>query len=201
MTTVTLLSLPGESRWVTEPVAWRVDADDSLTITAGGRTDWFVDPAGAAAIDNAPRTLFTPPDRTFLLSAKVRVAFAATFDAGVLLVYARDDLWAKLCFEYSPQRQPMVVSVVTRDVSDDCNGPVIDGPEVYLRVARTARAFVFHYSRDGVSWHLVRHFGLEAVDSVQVGVAAQSPTGQGCAAIFSEVTYRQGAPVDIRGRE
>lgn len=196
--TFTLPALPRVCRWVNSPVDGRADPPDTLAITAGARTDWFRDPAGADAKSNAPLALFTPPDDTFLLSAKVAVAFGATFDAGVLQVYARDDLWAKLCLEYSPQRQPMVVSVVTRGLSDDCNGPVIDGPEVYLRIARTSRALAFHYSRDGTLWHLVRHFSLGPVASVEVGLAAQSPMGQGCAARFSEVTYRPGAPVDIR---
>ena len=34
------------------------------------------------------------------------VDFAATYDAGVLVLHERDDLGAKLCFEYSPQREP-----------------------------------------------------------------------------------------------
>jgi hypothetical protein len=32
-----------------------------------------------------------------------------------------DALWAKLCFELSPQHQPMIVSVVTWGTSGDCN--------------------------------------------------------------------------------
>jgi len=196
--TFTVPSLPRACRWINQPVDWRVSPEQSLTITAGACTDWFIDPAGADAKHNAPVALFTPPDDTFILSAKVTVAFASTFDAGVVQVYARDDLWAKVCFEYAPQRRPMVVSVVTRGLSDDSNGPTIDDTEVYLRIARTARAFAFHYSRDGAYWHLVRHFSLGPVDSVEVGLAAQSPTGQGCAATFSEVTYQRGEPADIR---
>ena len=57
----------------------------------------------------------------------------ATYDAGVLTLRRRDDLWAKLCFERSPQGEPMVVSVVTRGVSDDCNSFVVDGRSVWLR--------------------------------------------------------------------
>ena len=57
--------------------------------------------------------------------------------------------WAKLCFEYSPQREPMVVSVVTRGLSDDCNSFVVDGATVWLRIARVGSAFAFHASTDG----------------------------------------------------
>ena len=31
--------------------------------------------------------------------ARVTVDFTATYDAGVLVLHQRDDLWAKLCFE------------------------------------------------------------------------------------------------------
>jgi regulation of enolase protein 1 (concanavalin A-like superfamily) len=90
-------------------------------------TDLFTDPATGIPQDNAPVALFTPPDASFLLSAKVAVDFAADFDAGSLQVRVSDDHWGKLCFEYSPQREPMVVSVVTRGASDDCNHVIVDG--------------------------------------------------------------------------
>ena len=74
-------------------------------------SDWFADPAGDAVKDDAPAALFIPPDQDFTLSARVAVDFASTFDAGVLQLRESDSLWAKLCFEYSPQGQPMIVSV------------------------------------------------------------------------------------------
>jgi regulation of enolase protein 1 (concanavalin A-like superfamily) len=77
---------------------------------------------------------------------------ASTFDAGVLFVHADDTTWAKLCLELSPQGQPMIVSVVTRDVSDDCNSHPLEGAESWLRVARLSSAFAFHVSRDGERW-------------------------------------------------
>jgi regulation of enolase protein 1 (concanavalin A-like superfamily) len=83
----------------------------------------------------------------------------------------------------------MIVSVVTRGRSDDCNSKIIDGNEVYLRVARLGQAFAFHYSEDGRTWHLVRHFTLGPVDELQVGFSSQSPTGPGCRSTFSEISY------------
>src|SRR5262249_47426420 len=159
------------------PTEWNVEDTNSLTITAGAGTDWFIDPAGSYTKDNAPCALFTPPDANFLLSARVSVKFAAAFDAGAFHLRVRDDLWAKFAFEYSPQHQPMIVSVVTRGVSDDCNAAGIAGSSVYLRVARNAQTFAFHYSQDGQYWHLVRYFSLGSIDPLQVGFSVQSPTG------------------------
>jgi regulation of enolase protein 1 (concanavalin A-like superfamily) len=129
------------------------------------------------------------------------VEFASDYDAGVLFLYVRDDVWAKLCFEYSPQHRPMVVSVVTRGTSDDCNSVIIDKNEVYLRIFRSGPTFAYHYSTDGKVWHMVRYFTLGELGGLRAGFEAQSPTGKGCAVVFSEVSYRQGALKDIRSGE
>ena len=75
-----------------------------------------------------------------------------TFDAGVLLVYAAERQWAKLCFEYSPQLQPTAVTVVTRESSDDCNSFEVDGHTLWLRITRSGAAWAFHASTDGAWW-------------------------------------------------
>ncbi len=201
MTTLSLSPIPGELQWKNDPLDWKVGEDNSLSITAGGKTDWFIDPAGTGMSNNAPVALFMPPVENFLLSARVTVNFGSMFDAGVLFVYERDDLWAKLCFEYSPQNKPMVVSVVTRGLSDDCNSAVIDGNSAYLRVARIGTTFALHYSLDGQYWNLVRYFTLGKVEALRVGFEAQSPTGQRCNVVFSEIAYRPGVLKEMRSGE
>jgi regulation of enolase protein 1 (concanavalin A-like superfamily) len=197
----TLSTVPAKLQWKKQPLDWAVGPDGSLSILAGEATDWFIDPAGGYVSDTAPAALFSPPDESFLLSARASVDFASAFDAGFIQVRAADDRWAKFCFEYSPAQQPMVVSVVTRGVSDDCNSTVIDGREVYLRVAVTPGTIAFHYSRDGSFWNLARYFGLERTSSLQVGFSSQSPTGKKCSAVFSEIIYRAGALKDNRTGE
>ena len=93
----------------------------------------------------------------------------------------------------------MVVSVVTRGFSDDCNSVVVEGP-VWLRASRLGRAFAFHYSVDGEVWHMVRYFGLdlEDTDPVEVGFLAQSPSGEGCAAAFEEISFVPEQLADVR---
>jgi len=201
LTTFTLPTIPTELHWQNQPVAWKLEPQDTLSITADGSTDWFIDPNGTFTKGNAPSALFTPPDANFILSARVTVGFAATYDAGVLRIHNSDDVWAKLCFEYSPQGKPMVVSVVTRGFSDDCNSTVIDGDTVYLRISRNEQTFAFHYSRDAHAWNLVRYFGLGTLDAVQIGFSSQSPTGQQCTASFTEIQYRSGVLADIRSTD
>jgi uncharacterized protein len=103
---------------------WQVD-EATLTVSAQPHTDIFIDPAaGADAVNaesmlNAATLLGPAPEGDFQLSARVTVDFASTFDAGVLLLWLDERRWAKLCFEFSPAGQPMVVSVVRVFVLDD----------------------------------------------------------------------------------
>lgn len=157
----------------------------------------FVNPGDGTETLSGPRLLGRVVG-DYSLSARVTVAFRSDFDAGVLLLWAHERLWAKLCFEFSPQREPMVVSVVTRGVSDDCSSFVMDGNVVSLRVARLGRAFAFHASTDGRNWRLVRYFALEQGLDPRVGFLAQSPRGEGCSVRFEEIALRPGRLSDIR---
>jgi uncharacterized protein len=201
MQSFTLPTIPGEFQWHNPPVEWSYESSKGLYILAGAQTDWFSDPAGTSVKDNAPCALVSLPDDSFLLSAKVSVTFASAFDAGVLQIRKADDLGAKLCFEYSPQRRPMIVSVVTRATSDDCNSAEVDRSEIYLRVARTPQTLAFHYSHDGCVWQFVRYFALGKLKSLRAGFSAQSPTGTQCAVVFSEISYRRGNLRDNRSGE
>jgi regulation of enolase protein 1 (concanavalin A-like superfamily) len=175
------------------------DGRATLRVVAPGRTDMFHDPAGGAPVRNAPRGLGVPPPGDFRLSARVSVGFAETFDAGVLLVWAGERHWAKLCFEYSPQGEGMAVSVVTRDLSDDANGFTVGpGERLWLRVSRVGAAWAFHaHSRDR-PWSLVRHFSLDEPIPATVGFEAQSPLGTGCTVTFDEIAFTAGTLADLR---
>lgn len=193
-----LIPIPVQLRWHTEPRTWHVD-QNTLVATAQGKTDLFIDPQGRLNMNNAAKLLFESSEDC-LLSAKVSVDFSSTYDAGVLLVYQHETSWAKLCFERSPQGSPMIVSVVNKDTSDDCNSVWIDDDSIYLRVARMGHSFALHYSTDGNYWHLVRYFAL-ANGPTYLGFLVQSPTGGGCEVRFSDIQYQATTLKDIRSGE
>jgi uncharacterized protein len=176
---------------------WTVPPQEPIAIAAGPRTDLFVDPAGEPPVLNAPM-LLGATDGDFRLSARVSADLRSTFDAGALVLHAGERTWVKLALERSPQGEAMIVSVVTRGVSDDCNGPVVAGGSIWLRVARRGGACALHASRDGRWWDLVRHFALDAPDGLTAGFLAQSPTGEGCTATFDDVRYVAGRLGDLR---
>ena len=203
---VTALKLPGLPFALepagSPPPGCRVRHGVLLTLTAAAGTDLFVDPAGAdpGQVPDAGRLVGLPPAGDFTLAAQVSVGFGSMYDAGVLLVHAAERQWAKLCFEYSPQLRPTAVTVVTRGTSDDCNSFEVDGNTLWLRITRSGAAWAFHASADGAWWRLLRYFALSAdpAEMVRVGFLAQSPTGEGCAATFDHITFRAGAPENLR---
>jgi uncharacterized protein len=187
-----------ELQWLLEPRDFQTTSD-SMTLTASEKTDWCVDPKGQAHFANAPALLFEA-DKDFMLSAKVTVEFESTYDAGVLAVYQHLTSWAKLCFERSPQGSPMIVSVVTKDTSDDCNSVPMTENNIYLRLAKLNGAFAFHSSSNGDYWHMVRYFALEP-GAAKAGFLAQSPTGEGCKVTFSDIRFAYQTLKDIRSGE
>jgi regulation of enolase protein 1 (concanavalin A-like superfamily) len=194
---LTLAGLPFRESSADQRTEWALDDGSRLLATSGPRTDLFVDPETGRPTLNAARLLTAAPAGDFQLSARVTVAFESTFDAGVLLLWAGEDTWAKLCFEFSPQGQAMVVSVVTRGRSDDANGFVVDGDSTWLRISRVRGAYAFHASTDGQWWHLIRHFSLDLPDAL-IGFEVQSPVGEGCRATFADVVLREQILGDLR---
>jgi regulation of enolase protein 1 (concanavalin A-like superfamily) len=171
----------------------------TLTLVSGPKSDLFIDPAGdEGARPDAGRWTGLPGEDDFTFSARVTVAFASTFDAGVLLLHLSERRWAKLCYEFSPQRKPTAVTVVTHGTSDDSNSFETVGGPLWLRITRSGRAWAFHASTDGAYWQLLRYFTLGEASGARVGFLAQSPTGAGCTAIFDSITFKPGAPADLR---
>ena len=193
---VSIGAIPSEFGWVGEPAGVTMEGQ-VLTLTASALTDWFIDPRSGATTLNAAAALCTLPG-DFQVSARVEVDFDSTFDAGAIVLWHEDECWAKLAFEYSPQRQPMVVSVVTRGESDDCNSVEVTSGSIWLRASRIGSAHAFHASHDGQHWQFVRHFRLNGTGEARVGFEVQSPTGDGCTARFSDFSYTASTLSDLR---
>ncbi len=195
-----LAPIPAALHWDVPAADHLLHDDGALQMTSAPRTDLLVDPRGAVDMTNSARLLFVPDD-TFVLSAHARGDLVATYDAAVLMLYVDDRHWAKLCLELSPQGQPMIVSVVTNGVSDDCNSVVLESAAAYLRVAGLGTAFALHYSLDGATWHFVRYFALQHSAGLRAGFSVQAPTGDGCTVTFSAIEYAPRLLGDLRSGE
>ncbi len=176
--------------------SWKIDpAGETLSARALPKSDLYRNPAGDFLSDeksslNALTLIGTPTSADFQLSAKVTVDFDSDYDAGALLVWSDSKRWAKLCFEYSPDKEFMVVSVVTQLASDDVNSYVLPVNHVWLRISRIGHLYALHSSSDGAVWKLIRAYTLGVDTSThKIGFVAQAPIGEGCDVQFSDIKY------------
>lgn len=186
-----------ELAWQVEPASPAEIGAPSIVFTAGPRSDLFTDPAGSEPKADAP-LLLGRPRGDFQLRARVSAPLAATFDAAALVVWASPSAWGKLALERSPRRDATIVSVVTREVSDDANAFALPEPVVWLRVARDGETVAFHASVDGSWWSLIRVFTFAGAGGASAGFLVQSPTGEGLQGRFDEIEWQAGALAELR---
>lgn len=177
---------------------------DILAVFAAPHSDIYINPAGENSTDaeslmNASTLLGKPPTGDFQFSSRITVDFKSQFDAGVLMIWVDELNWVKFCFEFSPASEPMVVSVVTINFSDDANSFIVNGNSIWYRITRRDNVYALHAALDGVEWILIRVFTLGSdIEKHRIGFAAQSPTGDGCKILFGEINFLQERLQELR---
>jgi hypothetical protein len=195
MTSIRIPALPHELNCKTQPHA-EVHHVEPNTVVLGARAgdDLFADPSGESLVMSASVFGFEATG-DFQFRVKVAVDFHAKFDSGVLVGFLSPQKWFKICSELDPMGHPRVVTVVTNGRSDESNGTYLAGDDIHLRMSRTGPTIALHASPDGEKWDLARYFALYDDDddingTVYVGIAAQSPAGEGTRVTFSEFDWK-----------
>lgn len=184
---VQIQSVPRTLHWENQPLSFSTPSD-GLIITAGAKTDMFRDPNVTYNTDNAPKLLFEVDDN-FILIAAIEHPFENKWDGGALVLKADSLHWIKFCYEKDYTGARRVVSVVTRNVSDDCNSAELFSNKVYFKMAKADNVITLYYSDDGKRWLLVRHLQFDFPKGLKAGFLAQSPTGEKCTVRFSQIHY------------
>lgn len=190
--------LVGQANWEYSEI------EDNLAVFAAPHSDIYINPAGENSTDaeslmNASTLLGKPPTGDFQFSSRLTVDFNSQFDAGVLMIWVDELNWVKFCFEFSPASEPMVVSVVTINFSDDANSFIVNGNSIWCRITRRDNVYALHAALDGVEWILIRVFTLGSdTEKHRIGFAAQSPTGDGCKILFDEINFLQERLQELR---
>ncbi|MBL7860463.1 MAG: DUF1349 domain-containing protein [Cyclobacteriaceae bacterium] len=184
-----LPGIPHKLTWENKPLHYTLK-NNQLTIVAGEKTDMFRDPNVTYNTDNAPKLLFQA-DEDFVLSAAIEHAFTSKWDGGALVLKSDSIHWVKFCFEKDYTGAHRVVSVVTKNISDDSNSIEIDSTKAFFKMAKAGKVITLYCSTDGASWFLVRHLQFEVKPGFSVGFLAQSPTGKQCAVTFSQIRYEK----------
>gem|GEM_PF-242491 len=183
-----IASIPRPLHWQNKPLSYTVDSN-VLTIVAGPKTDMFRDPNVTYNTNNAPQLMFRA-DSNFVLTTSIQHAFSNKWDGGAIVLYQDSLNWVKFCFEKDYTGSRRVVSVVTKNISDDCNSVEIKTNRVFYKVAKADNVITLYYSTDNKNWFLIRHLQIDNSKDVQLGFLAQSPTGKSCTVKFSWISYR-----------
>ena len=185
---VRIHSIPRGMYWENQPKSFTVKGEEVI-IVAGEKTDMFRDPNVTYNTDNAPKLLFEG-DENFVFIASIEHAFASKWDGGALVVKQDSLHWIKFCFEKDYTGAKRVVSVVTNDISDDCNSEEMKSNRVFYKVAKAGNVITLYCSENGVRWFLIRHLQFDARKGFRLGFLAQSPTGKQCQVKFSNIIYK-----------
>ena len=181
-------AIPHELFWENTPVQFSAEADQ-IVIVAGQKTDMFRDPNVTYNTDNAPKLLFNA-DENFVLTASIEHAFTNQWDGGAIVIRQDSLNWIKFCFEKDYTGAKRVVSVVTKNISDDCNSLEMKENKVFYKVAKAGNVITLYCSANGMKWFLVRHLQFDTSKNLLVGFLAQSPTGDHCEVKFSNIVYQ-----------
>ena len=163
--------------------------NNGIIMAAGEKTDMFRDPNVTYNTDNAPKLLFTP-DSDFVLIASIEHSFSNKWDGGAIVLKQDSLNWIKFCFEKDYTGAKRVVSVVTKNISDDCNSVEIKTNKVFYKLAKAGNVVTLYYSLEGKKWFLIRHLQFDTDKNLTLGFLAQSPTGKKCEVKFSNISYQ-----------
>jgi hypothetical protein len=184
---VKIEGIPFTLNWEIQPRSFSVTGN-SIRIEAGEKTDMFRDPNVTYNTDNAPKLMFAP-NADFVFSARVEHGFLSKWDGGAIVLKSDSLNWIKFCFEKDYTGARRVVSVVTRNISDDCNSVEINSNKVYFKMAKAGNVITLYVSEDGKKWLLIRHLQFDATPGFRIGFLSQSPTGKNCNVTFSGIKY------------
>jgi regulation of enolase protein 1 (concanavalin A-like superfamily) len=171
--------------------------ESRLVVTPRGGTDLWQRTHYGFRRDDAHCLLVDWPGGDFLLTTTVRVQPVHQYDQAGLIVRLSGDCWLKTSIEYEVDRPNRLGAVVTNAGWSDWSTQ--DVPQsvraIRLRVARTGADYIVEAapidgSESGWSQLRVAHLAEDDGGSVQCGLYACSPQGEGLIAEFDYVRLR-----------
>lgn len=173
---------------------------NKIEITSGAETDFFIE-SGLPPYEkaNAPLLLKTVDNtKPFTFSFKTTPVHKVKYDAGMSFIYVDDKHWLKFAFEADERMKKRLVTVKTKDFSDDNNHDAVKSPSVFMKISSDTKVIGFYYSIDGKTWQLVRVFKNEYPPTIKIGVGSQSPVGKGNKSVFEQFRFSETSVKDFR---
>lgn len=167
----------GEFKFLNAPTTFSVE-NGILTIQATKGTDYFINPENKEKTATAP-FLYKEVTGDFIATAHVKPDFSSMWNAASLMLHIDDDHWIKFAFENSDATGKSIVTVVTKEVSDDANGIVLEEQDdMWLRLIKKGNIYSMLWSKDGMNYKMARLTTLPRHEVVKIGIEGQSPVGE-----------------------
>ncbi len=184
-------------KWLNKAESIQV-VDSTLSVTVAKGTDFFNSPEDTTIVATAP-LLFRKIEGDFVAKALVQPDFSSQWNAVSLMMHADSLNWIKLAFENSDATGPSIVSVVTRDRSDDANGAILKNEtNIWLAIARKGPLYALHWSKNGENYTMARLSKMPEADTVRIGVEFQSPVGETATHYLHYFTIEQRTVSNLR---
>jgi regulation of enolase protein 1 (concanavalin A-like superfamily) len=170
--------------WYNKPTIWSEDKDSVFMRVEGGTDFWRI--THYDFIRDTGHFYYREQAGDFVASVKVTGQYKALYDQAGLMLRLDAENWIKAGIEYVDELQN-VSAVVTRQVSDWSVSPQTHGPEsIYLRLTRQGDSVRIDYSFDDFTYQLLRLAYFSPDVSVQVGLMAAAPDGNGFDVVFEQ---------------
>lgn len=166
----------GGFAWMNPPKTFELN-DGILTMEAPNGSDFFNNPEDGQITGTAP-FLFTEIAGDFVVKAQVQPDFSSQWNAVALMVHIDQNHWIKFAFENSDATGPSIVTVVTKNLSDDANGVVLrNSNAIWLKLIRKGDNYSMLWSEDDSDYKMARLTTLSNSQTVKIGMEAQCPVG------------------------
>lgn len=136
--------------------------------------------------------------KSFTFSTRMQSSIENKYDAGTLYLYVNDNDWLKFAFELDEKGRRRVVTVRTKNTSDDNNHDIITQDYVYMKISSDTKQIGFYYSTNGTDWNLARLYRNEYPANLWIGISSQSPGGKGNIAYFEDMTFTETSVTSFR---
>lgn len=161
------------------PIKDFIATNNSLIINAPAKSDYFNNPENGTINATAP-ILYKEISGDFVATCLVKPDFKDMWNAASLMVFMDSTHWIKYAFENSDATGKSIVSVVTREVSDDANGAILNEHNaIWLKMVRKGDLYSMHWSINGKDYKMTRVCRMPHYKSVKIGIEAQCPIGDG----------------------
>ena len=175
-------------QWLNEPTTWTADGD-TLSMTADAKTDFWRKTHDSGMRDNG-HFYYQPANGDFTAQVRLTGQYNGLYDHAGIMVRLDETTWLKCGVEYVENVQ-YASAVVTRDYSDWSVLPLEPAPpSIHLRVTRHDGTLEVAYGLNGVDFIMIRQAHLTDVNTVQVGLMAAAPKGDGFAVVFEGFTVQ-----------